>query len=363
MSIVFMDGFEQYGDGNVDDDAAMLRMEDGLYAAMTACYPWPSSTGGGPAARTGSFTLVTDGGFTQMRKVLPAAVASVGVGMAYYFPNLSNDEPCPLISMRDGSNTNHVIFVANSAGYIEVWRGNTWQTGTKIAQTSGPVVTAHAWNHIEMFATIHDTLGVVKVAVNNVTQINASALDTANTASLVVAQVAVQFTDIDSAPSVPNFYMDDLFIYDTSGSINNTFPIGDYRVHTLRPTSDITEDWTRSSGADSFALVDEATPNDADHLTAEDASDVVELGLENLPAPTASVIACMTHTRQLKTDSGTSKTQVALVNDGSANSGADRPLTTMATYYVDVIELDPDGDIAWTPAAVNSTSLRVTRTT
>jgi hypothetical protein len=54
-----------------------------------------------------------------------------------------------------------------------------------------------------------------------------------------------------------------------------------------RPTSDITTQWTPSTGTDHYALIDETTANDADYIYATAAGQTDEVRLASMSAPQA----------------------------------------------------------------------------
>jgi hypothetical protein len=54
-----------------------------------------------------------------------------------------------------------------------------------------------------------------------------------------------------------------------------------------RPTSDITTQWTPSTGTDHYALIDETTANDADYIYATAAGQTDEVRLASMTAPQA----------------------------------------------------------------------------
>ena len=54
-----------------------------------------------------------------------------------------------------------------------------------------------------------------------------------------------------------------------------------------RPSSDVTTQWTPSSGTSHFALIDEVTYNDADYIYATAAAQTDEVGLQAMSIPTA----------------------------------------------------------------------------
>lgn len=352
MALIFMDGFDTYG-------SDLARLQDGLYA---------EAFGGGLSTaqkRTGSRSLFYQASsFNGFRKVLPALRSAVGCGMAYFFPALPSYD-AQLMDFRDGDNQSQVHISVTSTGRVRAYRdgarfggGNRFREGTLLGESEAPALTAASWHHVETFVEVGDLFGRVRVAVNGVTVLSLDAADTKTSALGTIAQVGCY----NEGGSSPNYYMDDFYIYDTVGGEHNAFPVGDFRVFTLFPDSDVTEEWTRSSGDDSFALVDEEAPNDADHLTAENAGDVVEMGLSPLPSEAQQIAACMILTRQLKLDAGTSTTRAAMVSSGSVESGADRPITTQPSYYADMIEHDPATGERWTRGAVGAANVRLTRT-
>ena len=65
----------------------------------------------------------------------------------------------------------------------------------------------------------------------------------------------------------------------------------------------------------------------------------------------------------LKTDGGAATVQMSMRSNGSDDAGADNAITTAATYWYDISEIDPDTATAWTPTSVNNSLLVVDRTT
>lgn len=52
-----------------------------------------------------------------------------------------------------------------------------------------------------------------------------------------------------------------------------------------RPSSDITKQWTPSSGSDHYAMIDEVTASDADYISATAAGQTTEVKLQSMTAP------------------------------------------------------------------------------
>lgn len=340
MALLWMDGFDHYS----NTETFML---DGLYAQASGIL---SSS----PVRTGLRSLLIDQG-TILRKVLPSGRAAVGVGMGLYFPQIpSINNNAVLIDFRDNTNTRHVAVGVTSTGALEVF------SGVSYLGTTAPVLTANAWHHLEMAVGFSNTVGTVEIRVNGVTVLSLTGQDTVSTANVQCAQVA-SFNTAGSPTS--NFYIDDLFIWDTLGSHNNDF-IGDRRVLRLLPNADTAEtDWVRNTGSNDFEAIDEVPPDDdATYVEATAATDRSEYGMENLGAEVVNVAALMTLPRIKKTDAGTANAQISLVSGASVTAGADRPITTAYTYWPDVFETDPATGAPWTPSAVNSALVRIERT-
>lgn len=84
--------------------------------------------------------------------------------------------------------------------------------------------------------------------------------------------------------------------------------------------------------------------------------------LTQLPPSITSVKGVMPVHRSRKTDGGDGNIQAGLVSAASTGLGASRPITTAYTYWADILELDPNGNIAWTKTSVNNAKLQLNRT-
>jgi hypothetical protein len=71
-----------------------------------------------------------------------------------------------------------------------------------------------------------------------------------------------------------------------------------------RPSSDVTTQWTPSSGTSHFALIDEVTYNDADYIYATAAAQTDEVGLQAMSIPTAGTDVLVNYRVQGITGSG-----------------------------------------------------------
>lgn len=359
MALLWCDGFDHYG----ADENNML---DGPYAQAG----WTLST---TKARSGTHSLFSNwesAGNQILRRVFGAAKTTVGLGAAWYFPNLpdNNDRAC-IAEFRDAANNAQIHVTVQTTGAIEVKRGSF--NGTSLAVSTG-LITADAWNHIEIKVRIAEAGspgGAVEVRLNNVTIIDISGIDTQATANAETSQVA--FGDISGAtPGSAGSYLDDLFAWDTSGSQNNDF-LGDQQVLTLFPNQDTAQaDWTQNTGATEVSAIDEASPDDdTTYVSAGSIGQISEYELGDLPATVSAISAIQLTGRMKKTDAGTARVQQSLVSSAVGSpavpaefNGADRNITTEYTYWPDISETDPATGAPWARAAFNSAKYKIERT-
>ena len=160
----------------------------------------------------------------------------------------------PAVTMADGED--------ELAAAIRVGRA---KLGIKLAL--GPKIgakTADRGEYVlflsEYEATIASgTGGSANVHVNGSSVISLTGVNTQATANPSANQVL-----LTSNFGVNNINCDDLYVLNTSGSVNNDF-LGECRVWMSLPTGDDArfKQWTPSTGTSHFANLDDANPNDA----------------------------------------------------------------------------------------------------
>jgi hypothetical protein len=331
-------------------------MRDGLYAdtaqASVVADPDPN------APAVSRVLRIPDGSTGRCRFVLPAgATTTLGLALRLYLSNLSPaNSQGPDIQFKDAANTAQLTISFTTTGQISVWRGDRT---TLLFTTAAPVITAAAWNHIEIKAFASNTsTGTVEVRVNGVSVVSLTGINSVATANVNYAQT--DFVGRGSEFIIG--YFKDCVWWDGTGATNNNF-FGTVAVVTKRPNTDVTFNWTPSTGTTGFPLIDEATPNDADFISAADPPPSPStFGLENLDDDVTRVRGVVTVARMRKTDGGTCNAQVSMVSGASVDPGLDRPITTAFTYWWDVAELDPATASPWTPVGFNASSLRINRT-
>lgn len=349
MALQFIDSFDHYGTG-ATGTANMLA---GPYAQADQSNP--SAT----QKRTGINSLEIElGTAIKYRRVLSSAQTVVSVGFGIFLTALpTNNNSYYPITFRDAANSVQVSLIINSTGTVSVYRGTG--TGTLLG-TSSIALTASAWHHLEIKVVFSQTVGTVTVNINSISALALTGLDTVNTALVECSQIAAT---IAGAGNAHVYYIDDLYCTDGSGS-SNTGLLGDCKVYTLYPNADgALEEWTLSTGTDSFALIDEAIPDgDTTYIEAAAVNDDTEVGFENLPADVVNVYGVQVVSSMKKTDAGACSVQQSINSDGTVGTGTTHSITTAYTYWQSMFEVDPDTSAQWTKAGVDAAQVRVTRT-
>lgn len=355
MTLLFCDGFDHYGTDTTN-------MTDGAWAEV----PTTSFALSVTNPRTGTHSLLFNTAVSptsELRRVLGGAKTTVGLAAVIWLSELpSTNDTLRIFGFNDTTNTAQITVMLQSTGIIDVQSGSSG--GATLATSTTPVVTAEAYTHVEAFITFDGTAGAVEVRVNGVTVLSATAINTAPTALDECSQIVITPKKGIGIPA--EYFVDDVFCYDDTGSHNNTF-LGDRKVLTLFPSADTAQaDWSWNAGPSAVQAIDEADPDDdTTYIFANPGGSpapVSEFDIDNLPAGVSAVSAVVLVNRMRKTDAGTANVQPSIVSASSETAGADRVLTEAYTYYHEVIEVDPDTAAPFIPAAVDAAKIKLERT-
>jgi hypothetical protein len=339
--------------------STVARMLDGVYA-QAGCLihtdPDPNISGG-----LAMHYLANNPG-SRTRRVLPGNRSTIGVSLRLWLPTLPGDPPVypAPVMFNDGSNFTICYILVTSTGAIQVWKHPASGPEVLVGQTAGPIVTANAWAHLSVKATLGaGATGSFSIEREGVNVLNLTGVDIG---AGPCAQVTINPLGSGSGFST-EFYVKDYYIWDGFGTVNNDHP-GPVTVYRCPVDADVSSGWARSSGASDFALLDEVPPDDADFISAGISLPAASImGLKNLPSDVVSVRAIMTMARQRKTDGGDCHTTVSLSPNGATwDDGADNAISTAFTYWMDISELDPVTGLPWTPIGFNGASIKINRT-
>jgi hypothetical protein len=249
----------------------------------------------------------------------------------------------PVISLIDVT-TEQVCLKHTSDGRLQLWRGYS----TALLGESLPAFIApDTYYYYELKVTIDGANGTVDVRVNNAPVPGLSGLTGLNT--------RVTANDAWTGILLAGQYYCDLYVNDGSGGEDDDF-WGDTRVDSHLATADgPTNEWAPSTGADHFAVVDEATPDSSDYLSTN-TLDAIELfkvqDLLNAGGTIRSVMLSVLHS---KTDAGSCGIKT-IVRPGSTNHFGPEayPSAGSNLYACDVLPRNPDTLALWSEAAFNA---------
>lgn len=242
--------------------AAML---DGPYASadITGLVTDPDGVSGG------NVVYINSNSPKHIRYVLPAARTTVGACFRIWVPNLNfNTGVLPGLAFGapyDATNRCLVSFDTTGRVFIRAITGGGFGTATTIATSSGPVITAAGWYHVEIKATFGaGATDSAEVRVRGRNVLSVSGVDLAQSNVIQVSLGLPNVSGIQSSGSV--VYYKDFVVWDDQGTENNDF-LGDVSVFWRRPVSTLAAGgWISSAGADADETVNK--PRLANVLTA-----------------------------------------------------------------------------------------------
>lgn len=220
MAQLFMDGFDHYGSG----DAGVANMLNGAWDEVAGNVTLAVPSAG---ARTGSLCVQGDALGSDVRRALGVSADTVIAGVAYFCNALPDDNDIhnPMF-FRSAGNANICYLSVRPDGALEVRNS----AGTVLGTTTGPVINAGSWQHIEMKAFV-DTVGATGTVEVRVDEI---AVITLTTLTLGGSLFSIFAFSQGGGLSDPNrVYWDDVVVRDDTTTLNNDFE-GDLKVATLQ---------------------------------------------------------------------------------------------------------------------------------
>lgn len=318
MALRWIDGFEGYGTtGNL--------INSGMYTGV------PNSIVSG---RFGGSAVRIDDTNNGLNVLFDGAPLTAGViGFAFKATNNNPTSGAGLAPRVHFSNSVRVVF-NKSSGRIQIATSDT-----VIALTGNGVYDLTAWQYIEIVFSSSQ----LQVFVNGT-------LDLTYVAA-IPAQSFIQFDAVASHA----FDLDDLYILDTTGSVNNA-RLGDCRVETRFPTADISStDWTLIGAPAAWEALDD-TAQDGD-TTALRSSVLNAQALVTSSTPLSNnpdaIFGVMVSTVARRDDTGFRSTRILSSDGTNTVESGDYTLSNSYQTQRAVFETAPDG-LGWTRAKVEA---------
>ncbi len=343
MALLWLDGFESYGDiGAVTPaDALKRRYEVDGGANITVV-----------EGRNGSGKALN----------IP-----YGVLKTWYFrtpPLTTDDTICVSFAFKKtGSmNLSHRLVSLYSGTALSINIGYTaggslavYRASTQIGYTIGLVISQNVWYYVQLKVKCHDSTGTFELKIGDTTVANASGIDTK--ATTLAYHDRVLFGVINGTSY--GIQIDDFSVADSTGSENNDF-LGNTKVVMINPDGDDTANWTTAQpSGNHYSTLNESEADDATYVQ-ETTVNVTDL-YDYAAIPTLGNITGI----QINTDcTETDATSYSLITPVESNSSqyddSAQPIGTTGYKTIRrVVETDPDTATYWDEAGLNAAKFGV----
>jgi hypothetical protein len=306
---------------------------------------------------------------------------SVGLGRAFFENCILFANGPSLIFGTGASATNSLLYmsasgsIVNANSYSNNYLRNCMLIGSGGATNAFTLGNYSSGSIIKNCAIFGFATGIVNVAARiDTTNSTYNATDLASfgwtgTGNIVSKTFANQFqsitggsedfrvkagADLINAGTRDQTYTNDLDIVGSARS-TTTPTIGAWEFATItytyaRPASDVTTQWTPSSGTLHYALINETTPNDTNYIYATAAGQTDEVGLQAMSTPVAGTSVLVNYRVQGIVGSGS--VTVSLYS-GATLVKADTARTTDGTYAMTVTSAE------WGAVSVDWSNMRL----
>lgn len=270
-------------------------------------------------------------------------------GFAHYISSTTFNLNKRFVSCEDGT-TNQVELVTDATGHL-IPRRN----GTVIGSASANALST-GWHYYEFRTKIAGgSLGSVEFRVDGVAWLTLTGVNTQASANAFANRFYV-----DALGSQPLNWKD-IYILDRGTGVNTDY-LGDVKIATLYPvTADGTfQQWAANTGTQVAAVQDFISHPSTGTWPDGDTTYIFDTVSGNISAfglQTASLTAIkgVGHLTYARTASSGTINQVLVQSGAVVETSPTRTLTTSYKYYLDIVEQNPTGSVAWTSSAINST--------
>ena len=210
------------------------------------------------------------------------------------------------------------------------------------------------WNYFEFKITAGTgTNGSAEVHINGTLYAQWNNITTINNASYT------RFDGIRVVMTSTNHKIDDWYLLNASGTINNTF-LGDSRVDVLVPNASGTYSQLTPFGTTpNYTNVDELPANTSDYNYSDVAGTQDTYNYADLPGSTLSIAGIQSKIYAAKTATGPRNVDPLCISSGLLFVGSDQALSQSFTYITTVYERDPGSGGPWTLSGFNAAEFGV----
>lgn len=301
--------------------------------------------------------VTTSGPFTL---ALPSFSASASTDeILFQFAIRSDQAPITsaivLAGVDIGAGTSFTNVVMNTDGSLSVITsaGSTSTSGTtRVGPSAGGLFPANTWKVVSVrIKPSTTTSGIIQVAVDGSLVLNNTAVISAGAAPGTTRQITMQRW----CNANGNYWIDDVVIMDSTSGLGSSGLPEPLRIESaLVPTGDSSVQWTRSTGTSNWSCVDEVPVSGTDFVSTSTVGQRDVYDLADRPVGnTTTIYAVQAEAWALNTDGGAPSMKLGLKSSAS-ESQVTAGLSASAGRVVNLLELDPNGSVAWTSTSVNA---------
>ncbi len=358
MALLWMEGWE-WLTGSESRDDVTTRMEEHRY--------WSTSIGTGAGAlftSRGSFQgLELDSGhlfYTPSLKDFGASTEDTFIG-GLYLKTPSSLGATNLFRVYCGPDVQFTITIL-ATGELELNRG----TSTSISTTTTQLVVSNEY-YLEFKVKVDNSAGTFEVKIADITLNGDDATtstdhtDTGLDTRATSLGTEVTWDRVRLSSTMNSMLIDDLYICDGSGSVNNDF-LGNLYVETIEPDgAGTTTDLTPSAGSN-YQNVDEATIDGDTTYNTADADNEIDLYTMTDVTNPGDIAGVQVQANVRITESD--PRQLSLLTRHGTTNGEGDTFTIADDNYrgrLMIHETNPDTAVAWTNADITAIECGIKR--
>jgi hypothetical protein len=239
-------------------------------------------------------------------------------------------------------NSCQIALQLNSDGAIQLINGNG---STVLATSAAGIIAAGTAYHICVAATVANSGGAFEVRVNGNVVLTGTG-DTQNTANAYSSSFHIWCPD--TVGTTLNTWFGEHACWST-----NAYQ-GMIKSKRKALTASPTQGWNRSTGADNYALVDEAVVSTLDYVDATANGTVDAYTTADIDTGAAAIVAVRIGGYGRSTDSSVRSVNLQCISGATTSDGSNIPLQISTNPIERILETDPNTSAAWSVAAAET---------
>ena len=252
-----------------------------------------------------------------------------------------------------GSSATSSSFLYISAGhldqcYLQLNRNGCLEFfGAGTIRGSSSPIPIGTWVFLEFEITVDNSSGSCKIYMNGDTILDLSSIDTQYATTGIITSVSIQ--------PLKDACFDNIYICDDSDGTPTR--LGPLYIEELLPISDITTDWTPSTGVNHFAVVNSF--DDSTYLSSTTINNSDVFGFEDLTYLDSNIQGIMQLTRVGIDPLGLRELEYDCYSGANSNSGSVNLVSPVFDSIIHTYTIDPNTSTSWTVSGVNAATFGI----